>query len=288
MKIKPYLSLFYLPLLLLMLVGCQMLQKTNRKPQSAGSTAYCSNCLVKNVDKNLQELQKALQVNNKLPANLSSEEYSSVPVNEKCPRGYAEGIKYHDERYPPSSDDNFIYFNRMKCLSKDMLSHHKYEYYVHTNGKCAKRYVKGKQFRGTIYRGQAIESFILCTHKNKLHPVYEVDVYGKCATGYVEGRKRINKGNYNSMNCIHKDALPGDGYAVHADGECAEGYAEGRRNGKWVINTSYAYIDCWHKSKLGNKYDTHADGECAEGYVEMATNDLSTNNKRCVLRTVEK
>ena len=58
MKIK-YILWMLLTLTLPVLMGCQMLK--NRKPQSAGFGRYCSNCLVKNLDKNVEKLRKALQ-----------------------------------------------------------------------------------------------------------------------------------------------------------------------------------------------------------------------------------
>ncbi len=286
MKIKNYLLLIYLPLLILLLAGCQMLQKTNRKPQSAGSTAYCSNCLVKNVDKNLQELQKALQVNNKLPANPSSKpSIVEAPIKKKCPKGYVEGITYINEQ-AISPEENSIDYNYIKCYLKDILNFSRY--YVHAEGKCAEGYVPGKRFHRAIYRGLLVSGSRLCILKSKLPLIYEVDVYEKCTKGYVEGRKLINDKNYNSMRCIYRESLPGDHYTVHAKGKCAEGYTEGKKYGKWATNTSYDYIDCWHKSKLDDEYEVHAKGKCAEGYVEMATNDPSTDNKRCTLHTVEK
>ena len=51
-----------LSLLLPSLVGCQMLK--NRKPQSAGSNAYCSDCLVKDIDEDVAKLRDTLQQSN--------------------------------------------------------------------------------------------------------------------------------------------------------------------------------------------------------------------------------
>ena len=61
MKIKNTLWILF-TLTLLMLTGCQMLK--NRKPQSAGSTAYCSNCLVEKIDTDIDKLQRTIQQSN--------------------------------------------------------------------------------------------------------------------------------------------------------------------------------------------------------------------------------
>ena len=49
-------------LLLPAIVSCQMLK--NRKPQLAGFGGYCSNCLVKNLDEDVEKLQNAIQESN--------------------------------------------------------------------------------------------------------------------------------------------------------------------------------------------------------------------------------
>ncbi len=49
-------------LLLPAIVSCQMLK--NRKLQSAGFGGYCSNCLVKNLDEDVEKLQNAIQESN--------------------------------------------------------------------------------------------------------------------------------------------------------------------------------------------------------------------------------
>lgn len=51
-----------LTLTLPVLMGCQMLK--NRKPQSAGSNAYCSDCLVKDIDEDVAKLRDTLQQSN--------------------------------------------------------------------------------------------------------------------------------------------------------------------------------------------------------------------------------
>ncbi len=61
MKIKHVLWILF-TLTLPVLMGCQMLK--NRKPQSAGSTAYCSNCLVEKIDKDIDKLRKTIQESN--------------------------------------------------------------------------------------------------------------------------------------------------------------------------------------------------------------------------------
>ncbi len=59
------------------LVGCQMLK--NRKPQSAGSTAYCSNCLVEKIDKDVKELRDTIQNSNPRQVKYQSAK-TPVPV----------------------------------------------------------------------------------------------------------------------------------------------------------------------------------------------------------------
>ena len=49
-------------LVLPVLISCQMLK--NRKPQSTGSTAYCSNCLMEEVDSDIKDLKKIIKVSN--------------------------------------------------------------------------------------------------------------------------------------------------------------------------------------------------------------------------------
>lgn len=48
-------------LLLSVLAGCQILKKTNRTPQSAGFRGYCSDCLLKGLDKGIDQLRKTMQ-----------------------------------------------------------------------------------------------------------------------------------------------------------------------------------------------------------------------------------
>ena len=57
MKIKNILCIL-LTLTLPILMGCQMLK--NRKPQSAGFRGYCSNCLLENMDKDIEQLKKVM------------------------------------------------------------------------------------------------------------------------------------------------------------------------------------------------------------------------------------
>ena len=74
MKIK-ILQGLCLSLLLSVLISCSMLK--NRKPQSAGSTAYCSNCLVEEIDKDMAELRDTVQ---KASAHFVKNEAVKTPV----------------------------------------------------------------------------------------------------------------------------------------------------------------------------------------------------------------
>ena len=51
----------------------------NRKPQSAGSTAYCSNCLVEKIDKDVKELRDTIQNSNPRQVKYQSAK-TPVPV----------------------------------------------------------------------------------------------------------------------------------------------------------------------------------------------------------------
>lgn len=63
MKVKNSILVLFLSLVLLGFTGCQMF-KTNRKPQSAGSNALCSDCLIDDIDKGIARLQDALRKSN--------------------------------------------------------------------------------------------------------------------------------------------------------------------------------------------------------------------------------
>ena len=207
MKIKNYLLLIYLPLLVLLLVSCQML-KNGRKPQSAGFGGYCPTCLVEGVDKDLKKIQEVMQINNKqkfIPS-LKPPIYKVHP-NEKCQKGYTEGIKFSAITADPK-----YYF--MTCLLEDKLFG---RYKVHADGKCAEGYVKGRAFYSRISRDvddginsrlvKWVDVSILCIPKDKLPDVYEVYVDWKCTEGYTEGRKISYNKNYDSMTCIRKYPL---------------------------------------------------------------------------------
>lgn len=58
MKVKLLLTTSLL-LILSTLVSCQMLK--NRKPQSAGSNALCSDCLMEKLDEDIEKIKNAME-----------------------------------------------------------------------------------------------------------------------------------------------------------------------------------------------------------------------------------
>ncbi len=118
MNLKLLLTISLL-LLLSTLVSCQMLK--NKKLQSAGSTAYCSNCLVKNLDKDIDKLQRTIQQNNpilvKYQAVKTPIEVRSVIVFDKNgePVCHVDLLKHPDlipDFAQPSSDKTVYQTNK--------------------------------------------------------------------------------------------------------------------------------------------------------------------------------
>lgn len=243
-----------LTLTLPVLMGCQMLN--NRKPQSAGFRGYCSDCLIKGVAKEVENLRKIMRVDHQTPQKQMKSYYEYD--REPCSVGYVEGLRYNGDTF------------YKECLPVSKLP---IEYEVHYKGRCAEGYVEGKMFdmNGIGFNSAWKE----CFHVTVLPTKYEVHIGGSCKEGYVEGKKFNNDfagSEVDSKECLDLNKLP-DKYEVYAHGSCAKGYVEGKafnNKGFKIIRGSddYDSKECLLESKLPTKYQVYYHNDCAEGYVE--------------------
>ena len=281
MNLKNYLLIIYLPLLVLLLTSCQMLNKANRKPQSAGFKGYCSTCLVEGINKEVSDLKntaklvfynKVEQLERRKKNKERNTRKYTIKIGGKCADGFVEGRRFKYE--------NYLYGrNGMECLPVNKL-YSKYEVSIH--GSCAKGYIEGKYF---VYKSiyKPVNHYKECHLKSKLPDKYEVHAKGKCAKGYTEGTMFTNKSflyadEYNSKECFLIDKLPNK-YEVHVKGKCAKGYTEG------TIFENSILGDDYHDSKECISIRNYIVGikeRCAEGYVEGRQ-----SNKRVFNRNYE-